>query len=167
MLFRSGGRVSKADALMAACGDIDEAVSVLGVARALADAELAERVLSLQRDLFVVAADLAANPRHRDRLQPGISAVTTAMVERLEGLIDDAVADRPLRPVFVVPGGNSVSAALDLARTIVRRAERAAVRLRDNAVVTDEVCSYLNRLSDVIFVLARGAADDEELPSHH
>ena len=162
-----GGRVSKADVLIAACGEIDEAVSVLGVARALADPDLAERVLSVQRDLFVVAADVAANPRHRDRLQPGVSAVTAAMVERVEAMIDGAVAQRPLRPAFVVPGGNSLSAALDHARTVVRRAERATVRLRlEGASVSDEVCGYLNRLSDLVFVLARGAAADEELPSH-
>lgn len=162
-----GGRVSKADALMEACGDIDEAVSVLGTARAQSGVGLADQVLSLQRDLFVVAADLAANPRHRDRLEPGVSLVTPSMVERLEDLIDETLADHPLRPVFIVPGGASVSAALDHARTVVRRAERRVVRLHEGGgVVTDEVRSYLNRLSDAVFVLARAAAGDEEVPSH-
>jgi cob(I)alamin adenosyltransferase len=162
-----GGRVSKADALMAACGDIDEAVSALGVARSQAGGELAERVLAIQRDLFVVAADLATNPGHRDRLKPGVSLVTAAMVERLEQWIDAAVAVRPLRPVFVVPGATPVAAALDHARTVVRRAERSVVRLRERgAVVSDEAARYLNRLSDAVFVLARGAAGDDEPPSH-
>jgi cob(I)alamin adenosyltransferase len=162
-----GGRVSKADVLIEAFGDLDEAVSVLGVAHAQAGADLAEQVLALQRDLFVVSADLAANPRHRDRLEPGISLVTAAMVERLEALIDAGVAERPLRPVFIVPGATPVSAALDHARTVVRRAERRVVRLRDGgAAVTAEVSSYLNRLSDAVFVLARSAAGGGELPSH-
>lgn len=162
-----GGRVSKADALMEACGDVDEAVAALGVARALADASLGDQVLDIQRDLFVVAADLATNPRHRDRLEAGVSLVTAAMVERLEQLIDAEVAARPLRPVFIVPGTTALSAALDHARTVVRRAERRVVRLREQgAVVSDEVARYLNRLSDAVFVLARAAGGDEEPPSH-
>lgn len=170
-----GGRVSKADALMAACGDLDEAVAALGVARAALaaaggaeDAGIAELVLSLQRDLFVVAADLATNPDHRDRLKDGVSRVTPAMVTRLEEEIDDRVARHPLRPVFVVPGANPASAALDVARTVVRRAERAVVALVGTGrPVTEEVTAYVNRVSDLVFVLARGAAGEvDEPPSH-
>lgn len=163
-----GGRVSKADALMAACGDIDEAVAVLGVARAsCADAELAADVFERQRELFVVAADLVTNPEHRDRLQPGVSLVTPEMAAGLEAAIDERVARRPLRPVFLVPGANPTSAALDHARTVVRRAERAVVGLRDaGATVTPECLTYLNRLSDLLFVLARDAAGEPEPPSH-
>ena len=162
-----GGRVSKADALMEACGDVDEAVSALGVARAQADGGLVEQVLAVQRDLFVVAADLATNPRRRERLEAGVSLVTGAMVERLERLIDAEVAARPLRPVFIVPGDTPVSAALDHARTVVRRAERRVVRLREQGgVVSEEVARYLNRLSDALFVLARSAAGGGEPPSH-
>jgi len=162
-----GGRASKADDVLEACGDIDEAVSVLGVARSLADDALGGEILLLQRDLFVAAADLATNPRHRDRLEPGTSRVTGDMVRRLEHLIDDEVARRPLRPVFIVPGSSPVSAALDHARTVVRRAERRVVRLRDeDGTVSQEVLSYLNRLSDLIFVLARATAEGDEPPSH-
>ena len=163
-----GGRVSKADALMSACGDIDEAVAVLGVARAaIEDPALAEEVLGRQRDLFVVAADLATNPAHRDRLQPGVSLVTGPMVAHLEQAIDERVALRPLRPVFLVPGANAASAHLDHARAVVRRAERAVVGLRDaGAVVTEECLRYLNRLSDLLFVLARDAAGEPEPASH-
>ena len=163
-----GGRVSKADALMAACGDIDEAVAVLGVARASCpDPGLAEQVLERQRQLFVVAADLATNPDHRDRLQPGVSLVTPEMAAGIEATIDAYVARRPLRPVFLVPGTNPTSAHLDHARTVVRRAERGVVALRDGgAQVSAECLRYLNRLSDLLFVLARDAAGEPEPPSH-
>ena len=163
-----GGRVSKADALIEACGDIDEAVAALGVARAGCPPELAELLLDRQRDLFVVAADLATNPRHRDRLEPGISLVTPPMVARLELLIDALVADHPLRPVFVVPGTTAVSAAVDLARAVVRRAERKVVRAREAGHhVNPEVLEYLNRLSDLVFVLARQAAGPTGEPASH
>lgn len=163
-----GGRVSKADALIEASGDIDEAVSVLGVARAASpDAALAGEVLDRQRELFVVAAELAANPDRRDRLEPGISLVTAEMVAGVEATIDRLVADRPLRPVFVVPGSTPTSAALDHARTVVRRAERRVVALRDSGHdVADPCLRYLNRLSDLLFVLARHAAGDPEPSSH-
>lgn len=163
-----GGRVSKADALMAACGDIDEAVAVLGVARASCqDEELAAEVFARQRELFVVAADLATNPEHRDRLQPGVSLVTPQMATGVEEAIDARVARRPLRPVFLVPGTNATSAHLDHARTVVRRAERGVVGLHDAGVgVSPECLRYLNRLSDLLFVLARDAAGEPEPSSH-
>ncbi|WP_372593735.1 cob(I)yrinic acid a,c-diamide adenosyltransferase [Actinotalea sp.] len=163
-----GGRVSKADLLVEASGDVDEAVAVLAVVRAgCADAALAGLVFERQRELFVVGADLATNPEHRDRLVPEVSLVTTGMVERLEELIDRLVAERPLRPVFIVPGADPTSAALDLARTVVRRAERHVVAAEQNAQpVSPLALRYLNRLSDLLFVLARHAADDLEPASH-
>lgn len=164
-----GGRVSKAEVLVEAYGDVDEAVAVLGVARAgCPDPELAGHVLQLQRELFVVGADLATNPAHRDRLEPGVSLVTEEMVTRLEGLVDRLVERRPLRPVFLVPGSTATSAALDHARTVVRRAERHAVAARAaGAEVSPLVVRYLNRLSDLVFVLAREAAGDAEEPVSH
>jgi cob(I)alamin adenosyltransferase len=163
-----GGRVSKADALMSACGDIDEAVAVLGVARASCeDPEIATEVFDRQRDLFVVAADLAANPAHRDRLVPGVSLVTPDMVTGVERAIDGHVERHPLRPVFVVPGATPTSAHLDHARTVVRRAARGVVGLRETGTgVSDHCLRYLNRLSDLLFVLAREAAGEPEPPSH-
>ncbi|HXF35631.1 MAG TPA: cob(I)yrinic acid a,c-diamide adenosyltransferase [Actinomycetota bacterium] len=159
-----GGRVSKADPAAEAYGTTDEAVAALGVARALAeDPGVREEILGLQRELFVVGADLAANPRARGRLEPGISLVTAPMVERLEARIDQVVATHPLPRTFVVPGANARSAALDLARTVVRRAERRAVELRDaGREVNPEAIRYLNRLSDLLFVLARREAGEEE-----
>jgi cob(I)alamin adenosyltransferase len=164
-----GGRVSKADVLLDACGDIDEAVAILGVARSgCEDARLRRILFDRQRELFVAAADLATNPEHRDRLEPAISLVTTTMVEALERLIDDLVAVRPLRPVFIVPGATSVSAAIDHARTVVRRAERHVVDAQVSGhTMNPLVLAYLNRLSDLAFVLARFAADGyDEAPSH-
>lgn len=163
-----GGRVSKADVLVDASGDVDEAVAVLGVARAAtADPALADELLALQREMFVVGADLATNPAHRDRLEPGVSLVTAAMVERLEGAIDRLVEARPLRPVFLVPGSHPVEAAIDHARAVVRRAERHAVGAQEAGhVVNDDARRYLNRLSDLLFVLGRHATPDEEPASH-
>jgi cob(I)alamin adenosyltransferase len=159
-----GGRISKAHPTAEACGTIDEAVAALGLARSLCDDEaLREDLLVLQRELFVVGADLATNPQERERLEPEISLVTPAMVERLERRIDDLVELRPLPTVFIVPGANPGSAALDLARGVVRRAERRVVELvRGDAVVNPEVGRYLNRLSDLLFVLARWQAGETE-----
>jgi cob(I)alamin adenosyltransferase len=159
-----GGRVSKADPVTEAYGTTDEAVAALGVARALADDGAGEDLLRLQRELFVVGADLATNPRARGRLQPGVSLVTPEMVEGLEQRIDDLVAERPLPEAFVVPGANPASAALDVARGVVRRAERRAVELARGGPEhsNPEVARYLNRLSDLLFVLARRAAGEAE-----
>ena len=163
-----GGRLSKADLIVEATGDVDEAVAVLGVVRAgCADPDLGERVLARQRELFVVAADLATNPARRDRLVPEVSLVTDAMVRALETEIDAQVAAHPLRPVFVVPGADPTSAALDHARTVVRRAERHVVAARGSGAEVSEVAiRFLNRLSDLLYVLARRAAGDVEPASH-
>ncbi len=165
-----GGRVAKDDPLVDTVGAVDEAVAALGIARAgTADDALAAAILQIQRDLFVVAADLAANPRARDRLVPGVSLVTPQQTARIEHDIDELVRVRPLRPVFVVPGANPVSAALDLARTVVRRAERrlVAVRTGRTADTHAQVLAYLNRVSDLLYVLARHAAGDHEEPVSH
>lgn len=162
-----GGRISKADPAAEAYGTVDEAVAALGLARALArEPELVEHLLRLQRELFVVGADLAANPRERGKLKPGVSLVTAEMVEALEALIDRVVKDHPLPQEFVVPGANPVSAALDVARATVRRAERRAVDLKDaGREVGADALKYLNRLSDLLFVLARWQAGGPEPPS--
>jgi cob(I)alamin adenosyltransferase len=159
-----GGRISKADPATEAYGTTDEAVAVLGLARALTeDPGLAERLLSLQRQLFVVGADLATNPDERGKLQPGVSLVTDEDVGGLEVWIDELVTAHPLPNAFVVPGANPVSACLDVARSVARRAERRVVELREGgAEVNDAVVRYLNRLSDLLFVLARVAAGETE-----
>lgn len=162
-----GGRISKADAVPEACGSVDEAVALIGLARSMSRrADLAEELLGTQRELFVVGADLAANPAERAKLEPGVSLVTQEMVENLESWIDRIVADHPLPTSFVVPGANPVAATLDVARTAVRRAERRVVALLEHgADVNDAVLRYLNRLSDLLFVLARVEAGEREPPS--
>jgi cob(I)alamin adenosyltransferase len=159
-----GGRVSKAGAVAEALGAIDEVVAALGVARALlAPGPRGDELLEIQRELFVVGADLATNPDGRDKLEPGVSLVTGSMAARLEARIDALVADHPLPSVFIVPGANPVSAALDVARSAARRAERRVVGLREaGGVVEDPVIAYVNRLSDLLFVLARIEAGEAE-----
>jgi cob(I)alamin adenosyltransferase len=120
-------------------------------------------LLALQRELFVVGADLATNPRERKKLEAEVSLVTDRMVKRLERRIDDLVEERPLPQVFIVPGANPASAAIDTARAVIRRAERDVVALEHaQREVNPEVRRYLNRLSDLLFVLARWQAGEAE-----
>jgi cob(I)alamin adenosyltransferase len=159
-----GGRISKADPVAEATGAIDEAVAALGLARALAeDPSLQSEILDLQRELFVIGADLATNPAERERLEPGVSLATPEMAGRLEARIDELVLASPLPNAFIVPGANAVSAALDVSRSAVRRGERRVVAIREaGGVVNAELLLYLNRLSDLLFVLARIAAGEAE-----
>ena len=164
-----GGRVNKGDELVEVFGDIDEAVAAVGIARAnCSDETLAQLLLRIQRELFAVAADLAANPRQRHRLEPGTSQVTAEMVDALEQTIDALVRQQPPRPVFVVPGSTPDEAAIDFARTVTRRAERHVVRARvAGRPVSGDVLRYLNRLSDLLYVIARQAAGAADEPASH
>lgn len=164
-----GGRIPKGSELVEALGDIDEAVSTLGLARAdCADKRIAEILLRVQKDLFIVGADLSVNPQHRDRLKPGISLAEAEMVTDLEALIDELVEEQPLKPVFLVPGTTPLEAKIDLARTVVRRAERHTLRAKEAGfMVSEHAQRYLNRLSDLVFVLARRAVDGLEEPVSH
>lgn len=164
-LLFGGDRVSKADLRTDAYGTTDEAVSALGLARASLGAatdrtevRLGELILRLQRELFVVGAELATHPDRRARLSDGVSKVTEAMVSALEREIDELeeLVEQPKE--FVLPGESSTGAALDLARTTVRRAERRAVAVADAGGLPDSVVvPYLNRLADLLFVMARAA----------
>jgi len=164
-LLFGGDRVSKADLRTDAYGTTDEAVSALGLARASIGSEtdrveavLSTLTLRLQRELFVVGAELATHPDRRERLTDGVSRVTAEMVTALEAEIDEleTLVEQPKE--FVVPGESMTGAALDLARTTVRRAERRAVGLADAGGLTDsQVVPYLNRLADLLFVMARAA----------
>jgi len=153
-----GGRVRKDSPAPTAYGDVDEAQAVLGLARAEAErgAELDQLLIRLERDLWVLMAELATDATKRDRLTPGTSLVTADMVAGLEPVIDDLIArfDQPTE--FVVPGQNRVSALLDLARTVVRRAERHTL---DAAAEGSHVVPYLNRLSDLLWTMARWQED--------
>ena len=152
-----GDRVAKSDPRCEAYGTIDEAVSALGLARHFSQAEVKDIILSLQRDLFVVGAELATPAEQYSKLVMKQNAVTSEMVQRLEDLIAHFEARVKMPGAFVIPGGASAgSAALDVARTVIRRAERRVVALKESAMVkNDQVLEYLNRLSDLVFTLAR------------
>ena len=147
-----GGRVSKDDPRPEAYGHVDEAQAAIGLARAAATDELAERLVGLEADLWVVMAELATNPERLHLLEAGTGRPTTTMVDRLEELIDDVSARFDPPSEFVVPGEDEVAARLDMARTVRRRAERAAVGV---AAADSAVVPYLNRLSDLLWTLAR------------
>lgn len=160
-----GGRVRKDDLRTAAYGTVDEAVSVLGLARCELSGELHDVVLAVQRELFAVGAQLATGAEDWERLEVGVSCVDDAMVDALERGIDRLTEAHPLPGEFVVPGGSRPAAALDLARTVVRRAEREAVAMDAAGLLPDAApLRYLNRLSDHLFVLAR-VVEGEHVPS--
>lgn len=160
-----GGRVDKDDLRTTAYGTVDECVSALGMARAELDGQLHDLVLEVQRELFALAAQLATHLEDHGRLQVGVSRVDAAMVDALDARIDASVDRHPLPTSFVVPGGTRGAAALDLARTICRRAERHVVAMaRQDLLADDAPLRYLNRLSDYLYVLAR-EAEGEHLPS--
>jgi cob(I)alamin adenosyltransferase len=154
-----GGRRPKADARIEAYGTIDEAGSALGVARSLCRAgreEVARDLLDIQRDLFVAGAELAAAPEASDRLEDGVSRVTTSMVDALEPTIDGYMERVELPPKFVIPGGTELSAALDLARAILRRAERRVTALAAaEELASTAIVAYLNRAADLVYAMAR------------
>jgi cob(I)alamin adenosyltransferase len=158
-LLFGGDRVSKADLRTDAYGTTDEAVSALGLARAaLGESALSELVLRLQRELFVVGAELATHVDKRQKLTDGVTRVTADMVTALEHEIDALEAKHPMPVEFVIPGESLAGAAIDLARTSVRRAERRAVALiNDGGLPDSQVVPYLNRLADLLFVVARAA----------
>jgi cob(I)alamin adenosyltransferase len=177
-LLFGGERISKDDPRAEAYGTIDECVAALGVARAQLGlkqqlgvlgpsfGDLGDVVLRLQRELFVVAAELATNRDAWDRLEDGRTRVTRDMVDGIEAMLGEAERRIEMPHEFVVPGETPTSAALELARTIVRRAERRAVSLdRDGLVPGPHLLPYLNRLADLVWVLARAAEQAESRPS--
>jgi cob(I)alamin adenosyltransferase len=150
-----GGRVPKASARVAAYGTVDETNAAIGVARAIPlDAAMDEALARVQEDLFALGAELACVPGRENKL--GMALLGGPDIERLERAIDDADAACPPLKSFVLPGGSSQAAALHVARTVCRRAERTVLAL-DDAPARRELVVYLNRLSDLLFALAREA----------
>ncbi|HWU72141.1 MAG TPA: cob(I)yrinic acid a,c-diamide adenosyltransferase [Sphingomonas sp.] len=154
-----GGRISKADPLMAAIGDLDEANSAIGVALVSIEDDTAAPLRRIQNELFDLGADLATPPDMEGALR-----VTAEQIERLEREID--AMNEALSPLtsFVLPGGAAGAAQLHLARAIVRRAERSAVAASTDNALNPKALTYINRLSDWLFVAARrlnnmGASD--------
>jgi cob(I)alamin adenosyltransferase len=150
-----GARVGKDDPRVSACGDVDELNAALGVVRSLGvGAELDWLLGSIQRDLFALGAQLA-DPRSGGATA-GKSAIEDAHGRRLEQVIDAAETGLVPLTAFILPGGAPPGAQLHLARTVCRRAERSVVALAGTASVNPAVLVYLNRLSDLLFTLARG-----------
>jgi cob(I)alamin adenosyltransferase len=151
-----GARVPKDDARVEAYGTVDETNAALGVARSHSALPYVQRLLDeLQADLFTLGAELASAPGSEQKL--GIALLGDADVERLERAIDDAEAPLPPLKNFILPGGPPDVAALHQARTVARRAERRVLTLGKAEPVRGAVLMYLNRLADLLFVLARRA----------
>ena len=152
-----GRRVSKSDLRCEAYGTIDEAVSALGVARNfVGKGKTREIVLRVQKELFIVGAELATKSEEHERLTAKFKPVTDEMVNELEEIINELEAEIEMPRSFVIPGSNAGSAWLDLSRAIVRRAERKVVLLKEkNEISNDSLHAYLNRLADLLFTLSR------------
>ncbi len=164
-LLFGGNRISKDDVRTEAYGTVDEATAALGMARAeligLSGAGIAaldETILSIQRDLFVVGAELATNPDAWSRLEDGRTKVSPKMLARINALLATTEAAIVFPKDFVIPGSSKASSAIELARTIIRRAERWCVTLgREGLLPGDHLLAYLNRLADLLWLLARQA----------
>lgn len=161
-----GGRVSKTDPRTEAYGAVDEAISALGLARALSrHARRREIVLRLQRELFTVGAELATDVRHYDKLVKNFAVITAEFTRRVEEEIRDLEARVTLPRAFVVPGGSVSAAAFDVARSVLRSAERRIVSLhKAGQLKNPEVLRYVNRLSDLAFMLARAEEGAAVMP---
>lgn len=159
-----GGRVAKDSPVIGANGAVDEAQAALGVVRAEVErgSELDTLLVRLERELYVLMAELATAGNNRAKLTPEVSLVTAEMVAALEPIIDHLTGKFPPLKDFVVPGHDRVSATLDVARTAIRRAERLAVGA---AAPRSQVAPYLNRLSDLVWTMARWQEQGDSLLS--
>ncbi|MFZ5633878.1 MAG: cob(I)yrinic acid a,c-diamide adenosyltransferase [Bacillota bacterium] len=152
-----GQRTSKASLRCEFYGTVDEAVSAIGLARSLSKKKKVRDILfDVQKELFVPAAELAVPREHYAEYSFRGQIVQKEMVERLARLIEEFEKEIKMPDQFVIPGGSTASAAIDVARTIVRRAERRAVQLKEEGLLPNQkILSYLNRVADLLFVLAR------------
>ncbi len=173
-LLFGGERIAKDDPRTEAYGSIDEAVAALGLARAELGTKarygtvpgslggLADLILRIQRELFVAGAELATTPEAWDRLRDGVTRVSAEMLTGVDALLAEVETAIDMPREFVVPGETRTSAALELARTVLRRAERRVVTLdRVGMVPGRYLLPYLNRLADLVWVLARAAEQAE------
>lgn len=159
-----GGRVSKNSPNTEAYGITDEAVSVMGMARAFTtQPKVNDMLRQLQRELFTIAAELATDPGKYELFQQHFTPVTEEMVESLEAAIDSLEEEFEMPAVFILPGGSQASAAIDLARCVIRTAERRVVAVAEQGMLSNGlIMTYLNRLGDLLFVLAR--YEDRDIP---
>tara|TARA_B100000965_G_scaffold87230_1_gene70733 strand:- start:638 stop:1177 length:540 start_codon:yes stop_codon:yes gene_type:complete len=149
-----GDKVSKASTLPEAYGTVDEAQAILGLVRTECEkgSDLEEKIIHIERDLYVLMAELATDPSKHDKLVSGKTKVNKEMIEFLEKFIDEISSKFELPKEFVIPGQNRISALLDVARTVVRRAERRTIACNVSNSLT---IPYLNRLSDLLWAMAR------------
>jgi cob(I)alamin adenosyltransferase len=149
-----GQRIPKYDMRPDTYGTLDEASSALGVARAMTkNPKIKNIILGVQKDLLIIGAELSTLP---ENIQLLLRRIVGADIQHLEGIIDELQKDVQLKNEFIYPGGTPVSAQIDVGRTITRRAERKAARLKaDGLIYNAEINRYLNRLADMLFVLAR------------
>jgi cob(I)alamin adenosyltransferase len=159
-----GGRVAKNSPVIDANGAVDEAQAALGAVRAEVErgSQLDALLIRLERELYVLMADVATAEANRGKLSAGVTLVTAEMVTALEPLIDELTGRFPPLTDFVVPGHDRVSAALDVARTVIRRAERLVVGAAPSGSWAP---AYLNRLSDLVWTMARWQEHGDSLLS--
>lgn len=153
-----GGRVSKADRRVEAYGAVDELNAVIGWAATQVNASergWQERLEQIQSDLFAIGAHLATPIPSGRRRRPALPDLPVEAIEQFEHWMDEADTTLPPLRAFILPGGNAGGAALHIARTVCRRAEREVVRLDETEPVDPVIVKYLNRLSDLLFVAAR------------
>lgn len=159
-----GVRVPKNDARCEAYGTLDEAVSAIGLARSYCKRVPPDVLLDLQRKVFKVGAELATPKEHYDKLAGRGGTITASMADELEKQIEDLESKMEMPQAFVLPGAATGAAALDMARAIIRRAERRVVDLVQSGAVTNgEVERFLNRLADLLFTLARFEESDKRM----
>ncbi|MGZ4963112.1 MAG: cob(I)yrinic acid a,c-diamide adenosyltransferase [Limisphaerales bacterium] len=159
-------RVSKCDPRVEAYGAVDELTSALGMARALTNSPyIAERIFSVQKDLIALMGELATKTEDLERFKKdGFSVVTTSMTAKLDAFAKELEGAGLVFNDWVIPGKNPSSAALDVARTTCRRAERQACHLHESKCLENpEIIVFLNRLSDVLWLMARRVEADEKL----
>jgi cob(I)alamin adenosyltransferase len=155
-----GGRVSKHSLRVEAYGEVDELNSQIGLARTqIKDEDLTEALLKVQKDLFVVGGELATH--HAESKIPHISNIDLEMIEAITDRLNDKL--EPLRR-FILPGGSIAASQLQVARTVCRRAERRVVALSKVEPVSQFILQYMNRLSSLLFVMARTANVSENVP---
>jgi cob(I)alamin adenosyltransferase len=159
-----GTRVPKDHPRVAAYGEVDELNAVLGAARAfLDDREIGEILISIQQDLFAVGAQLA-DPKFGEKKRKEKAQLSEARVKELEAIIDRCEEELPPLKRFILPGGGETGALLHLSRTVCRRAERRIVALKDQGIAVPPILvMYMNRLSDLLFVLARLANHRQQI----
>ena len=159
-----GGRVPKNDPRCEAYGQTDHAVCAMGLARSLCSDEKVKKILlEVQNHMFTVGAELAVAEEHYENLKRTYNTVSPDMVIKLESFIDELSWEVELPPNFILPGSSSGSASLDLARASIRTAERRIIGLDELGMLNNKtIISYINRLSDLLFMLAR--YEDKYLP---